>query len=35
MVEKAEKDYINYYNDIRIQMKIPNQLPVQYRSLVA
>ncbi|WP_370475002.1 IS3 family transposase [Sporosarcina pasteurii] len=29
------EDYINYYNNIRIQTKLNNQSPVDYRQLVA
>lgn len=34
IVEQTVKDYINYYNYIRIQTKLNNQSPVQYRQLV-
>ncbi|MGO4546643.1 IS3 family transposase, partial [Paenibacillus sp. 2TAB23] len=27
------KDYIHYYNHIRIQAKLNNQSPIQYRQL--
>ncbi len=31
IVEQTVKDYINYYNYIRIKMELTNQSPVQYR----
>ena len=34
IVEQTVKDYIKYYNYIRIQAKLNNQSPVQYRQLV-
>lgn len=34
IVEQTVKDYITYYNYIRIQAKLNNQSPVQYRQLV-
>ena len=34
IVEQTVKDYINYYNYIRIQTKLNNQSPVQCRQLV-
>lgn len=34
IVEQTVQDYINYYNYIRIQTKLNNQSPVQYRQLV-
>lgn len=34
IVEQTVKDYINYYNNTRIQRKLNNQSPVQYRQLV-
>lgn len=34
IVEQIVKDYINYYNYIRIQTKLNNQSPIQYRQLV-
>ena len=34
IVEQTVKDYIKYYNYIRIQAKLPNQSLVQYRQLV-
>ncbi len=34
IVEQTVKDYINYYNNNRIQTKLNNQSPVQYRQLV-
>lgn len=33
IVEKTVEDYIYYYNHIRIQTKLNNQSPVQYRQL--
>ncbi|WP_277587605.1 IS3 family transposase, partial [Psychrobacillus antarcticus] len=29
------EEFITYYNNIRIQTKLNNQSPVQYRQLVA
>ena len=34
IVEQTVNDYIKYYNYIRIQAKLNNQSPVQYRQLV-
>ncbi|WP_211634924.1 IS3 family transposase [Lysinibacillus parviboronicapiens] len=34
IVEQTVKDYVKYYNYIRIQAKLNNQSPVQYRQLV-
>lgn len=33
IVEHTVREYINYYNNIRIQTKLNNQSPVQYRQL--
>ncbi|NME97984.1 IS3 family transposase, partial [Aneurinibacillus aneurinilyticus] len=33
IVEQTVEDYIHYYNNIRIQAKLNNQSPVQYRQL--
>ena len=35
IVENIVKEYINYYNNSRIQTKLNNQSPVQYRQLAA
>ncbi|MGN9168427.1 IS3 family transposase, partial [Paenibacillus polymyxa] len=35
IVVQTVRDYINYYNSIRIQTKLNNQSPVDYRRLVA
>ncbi|WP_152523343.1 IS3 family transposase [Brevibacillus thermoruber] len=35
IVEQIVQDYIHYYNPIRIQMKLNNQSPIQYRQLAA
>ncbi|WP_376717866.1 IS3 family transposase [Brevibacillus aydinogluensis] len=35
IVEQIVQDYIHYYNSIRIQMKLNNQSPIQYRQLAA
>ncbi|WP_375541263.1 IS3 family transposase [Paenibacillus sp. L3-i20] len=35
IVMQTVKDYIDYYNRIRIQTKLNNQSPIQYRQLVA
>ncbi|PFA95189.1 hypothetical protein CN383_26405 [Priestia megaterium] len=34
MVEQTVRNYITYYNNARIQTKLNNQSPVQYRQLV-
>lgn len=34
IVEQTVNDYINYYSYIRIQAKLNNQSPVQYRQMV-
>ncbi|MED4543930.1 IS3 family transposase, partial [Lysinibacillus sphaericus] len=34
IVEQTVKDYINYYNNNRIQTKLNNLSPVQYRQRV-
>ncbi|MEB4859936.1 IS3 family transposase, partial [Priestia megaterium] len=34
IVEQTVKNYITYYNNARIQTKLNNQSPVQYRQLV-
>ncbi|WP_226570177.1 IS3 family transposase, partial [Bacillus stratosphericus] len=33
IVERTVKEYIYYYNNIRIQTKINNQSPINYRQL--
>jgi putative transposase len=33
IVERTVEDYIHYYNNIRIQTKLNNQSPIQYRQL--
>ncbi|WP_139210399.1 IS3 family transposase, partial [Priestia endophytica] len=33
IVKQIVEDYITYYNNIRIQTKLNNQSPVQYRKL--
>ena len=33
IVEQTVENYITYYNHIRIQTKLNNQSPVQYRKL--
>ncbi len=35
IVEQTVRDYIHYYNSIRIQTKLNNQSPVEYRRLAA
>lgn len=35
IVEQTVRDYITYYNSIRIQTKLNNQSPIDYRRLVA
>jgi len=35
IVEQTVRDYIIYYNSIRIQTKLNNQSPIDYRRLVA
>lgn len=35
IVEQTIRDYITYYNSIRIQTKLNNQSPINYRRLVA
>ena len=35
IVEQTVRDYISYYNSIRIQTKLNNQSPIQYRQLAA
>jgi len=35
IVEQTIRDYITYYNSIRIQTKLNNQSPVEYRRLTA
>lgn len=35
IVEQTVRDYITYYNSIRIQTKLDNQSPVQFRQLAA
>jgi transposase InsO family protein len=35
IVEQTVRDYITYYNSIRIQAKLNNQSPVDYRRLAA
>ncbi len=34
IVEQTVRDYITYYNNTRIQIKLNNQSPIQYRQLV-
>ncbi len=34
IVEQTVQDYIFYYNNTRIQTKLNNQSPIQYRQLV-
>lgn len=34
IVEQTVRDYISYYNNIRIQTKLNNQSPINYRKLV-
>ncbi|WP_442950667.1 IS3 family transposase [Paenibacillus sp. FJAT-27812] len=33
IVEQTVRDYITYYNAIRIQTKLKNQSPIDYRRL--
>ena len=33
IAEETVRDYITYYNNTRIQTKINNQSPIQYRQL--
>ncbi|MCY9098386.1 integrase core domain-containing protein, partial [Bacillus inaquosorum] len=33
IVERTVKEYIHYYNNIRIQTKLNNQSPINYRQL--
>ncbi|TYS21101.1 IS3 family transposase, partial [Bacillus altitudinis] len=33
IVERTVKEYIYYYNNIRIQTKLNNQSPINYRQL--
>ncbi|ANS73894.1 tail length tape measure protein [Paenibacillus yonginensis] len=35
IVERVVRDYITYYNSIRIQTKLNNQSPINYRQLAA
>lgn len=35
IVEQTVRDYITYYNSIRIQAKLNNQSPVDFRRLAA
>ena len=35
IVIQIVEEYINYYNNIRIQTKLNSQSPVQYRQLAA
>ncbi len=35
IVVKTVKDYIHYYNNVRIQTKLNNQSPIEFRQLVA
>jgi transposase InsO family protein len=35
IVEQTVRDYIDYYNSIRIQTKLKNQSPIDFRRLVA
>ncbi|WP_440119879.1 IS3 family transposase [Paenibacillus sp. QZ-Y1] len=35
IVEQTVRDYINYYNSIRIQAKLNNQSPIHFRRLAA
>ena len=35
IVEQTVRDYIHYYNSIRIQTKLNNQSPMDYRRLAA
>ncbi|WP_274482546.1 IS3 family transposase [Paenibacillus polymyxa] len=35
IVEQTVRDYIIYYNSIRIQAKLNNQSPIDYRRLAA
>jgi len=35
IVEQTVREYISYYNSIRIQTKLNNQSPIQYRQLAA
>lgn len=35
IVEQIDRDYITYYNSIRIQKKLNNQSPIEFRRLVA
>ncbi len=35
IVEQTVRDYINYYNSIRIQTKLNNQSPINFRRLAA
>ncbi|MGG4108078.1 IS3 family transposase, partial [Paenibacillus lautus] len=35
IVEQTIRDYITYYNSIRIQTKLNNQSPVHFRQLAA
>jgi len=34
IVDQTVRDYINYYNNTRIQLKLNNQSPINYRKLV-
>ncbi len=34
IVERTARDYITYYNYSRIQLKLNNQSPINYRKLV-
>ncbi|MCY9576291.1 IS3 family transposase, partial [Bacillus xiamenensis] len=33
IVEKTVREYIDYYNNIRIQLKLNNQSPKEFRQL--
>ncbi|MEJ8548866.1 IS3 family transposase, partial [Brevibacillus borstelensis] len=35
IVEQIVRNYIYYYNAIRIQTKLNNQSPIEYRQLAA
>ncbi|MGG3128011.1 IS3 family transposase [Brevibacillus laterosporus] len=35
IVEQTVREYISYYNSIRIQTKLNNQSPVEFRRLAA
>jgi putative transposase len=35
IVEQIVRDYITYYNSIRIQAKLKNQSPIDFRRLAA